>query len=218
MKGSAMSGAIEINVNGDGPPPNAGETRFSSENRGISKQEVKLKILAFAATNSRDSINKALISYAATLLDVEDVEIIDINEYEMPLYSIDRERETGIPEEAMRFYEKIGDADALLISFAEHNGYYTAAYKNLFDWTSRIDKKVYQGKPAVLLATSPGPGGARRVLQAAKESAPTFGMDVQADLSIPRFYEVFDMENDVVTDSEVRGQLELTLAKLTRIS
>jgi chromate reductase len=214
MKESAMSETIEINVIEDGPLPNAIETRFSGENSEVSKKDVKLKILAFAATSSRNSINKALISYAATLLDDEEVEIIDINEYEMPLYSVDRERGIGIPEEAMRFYEKIGDADALLISFAEHNGYYTAAYKNLFDWTSRIDKKVYQGKPAVLLATSPGPGGARRVLQVAKESAPIFGMDVQADLPIPRFYEIFDIEYGLVTDSEVRGQLELALAKL----
>ena len=209
-----MSGTIGINVIEDGPLPNARETRFSDENREVSEKEVKLKILAFAATNSRDSINKALISYAARLLADEEVEIIDINEYEMPLYSVDREREIGIPEQARRFYEKIGDADALLISFAEHNGFYTAAYKNLFDWTSRLDRKLYQDKPAVLLATSPGPGGARRVLQVAKESAPIFGMDVQADLSIPRFYENFDMEYDLVNNSEIQEQLKLALAKL----
>jgi NAD(P)H-dependent FMN reductase len=214
MKESAMSEAIEINVIEDGPLPNSRDTRFSGEEREVSKKEVRLKILAFAASNSRSSINKALISYAARFLADEEVEIIDINEYEMPLYSVDREREIGIPQQAWRFYEKIGDADALLIAFAEHNGFYTAAYKNLFDWTSRIDRKVYQGKPAVLLATSPGPGGARRVLQVAKESAPIFGMDVQADLSIPRFYENFDMEHDLVTDSEIQEQLKLALAKL----
>lgn len=209
-----MPQTIEINVIEEGPLPNASEPRFSDENREVSEKEVKLKILAFAATNSRNSINKALVSYAARLLDDEEVEIIDINEYEMPLYSVDREQEIGIPEQAWRFYEKIGDADALLIAFAEHNGFYTAAYKNLFDWTSRIDRKVYQGKPAVLLSTSPGPGGARRVLQVAKEAAPTFGMDVQAALSIPRFYENFDMEYELVNDSEIHEQLELALARL----
>ena len=214
MKESAMSETIEINVIEDGLLPNARETKFSDENREVRKKEVELKILAFAATNSRDSINKALISYAARLLADEEVEIIDINQYEMPLYSVDREREIGIPEQARRFYEKIGDADALLISFAEHNGFYTAAYKNLFDWTSRLDRKVYQDKPAVLLATSPGPGGASRVLRAAKESAPFFGMDVQADLSIPRFYENFDMDYDLVNNSEIQEQLKLALAKL----
>ena len=58
----------------------------------------------------------------------------------------------GIPELAHDFFDKIGAADAVLISFAEHNGFYTAAYKNIFDWASRIDMRVYQDKPAVLLS------------------------------------------------------------------
>jgi len=78
----------------------------------------------------------------------------------MPLYSEDREKKLGQPDAAKRFFNKIGTADALLISYTEHNGSFTAAYKNLFDWTSRIDPKVYQGKSMVLLSTSPGPGGA----------------------------------------------------------
>ena len=101
-----------------------------------------------------------------------------------------------------------------MISFAEHNGFYTAAFKNLFDWTSRIDRKVYQDKPAVLLSTSPGPRGASHILKVARESAPFFGMDVQATLSISRFYEIFDMEQARVIDAETQEQLELALAKL----
>ncbi|MEE4329860.1 MAG: NAD(P)H-dependent oxidoreductase, partial [Wenzhouxiangella sp.] len=119
-----------------------------------------MKIIAFAATSSRNSINKQLVTYAAGLLDTAEVEILDINDYEMPLFSEDREKELGQPDAAKRFFAKIGSADALLIAFAEHNGSYTAAYKNLYDWTSRIDPRVYQGKPMVILATSPGPGGA----------------------------------------------------------
>ena len=118
-----------------------------------------MKVLAFAASSSSNSINKKLVTYAASLLSNAEVEILDINDYEMPLYSEDKEKELGQPEAAKRFFNKIGAADALLISFAEHNGSYTAAYKNLYDWTSRIDPKVYQGKPMVMLATSPGPGG-----------------------------------------------------------
>jgi len=61
-----------------------------------------------------------------------------------------------VPDLAHQFYKKIGEADALLISFAEHNGSYTAVFKNLYDWTSRIDMKVYQDKPVVMLSTSIG--------------------------------------------------------------
>ncbi len=178
-----------------------------------------MKVLAFAASNSRNSINKTLVSYAAGLLeagmvDNPEVEVIDINDFEMPLYSIDRERREGIPEQAHQFYQKIGEADALLIAFAEHNGHYTAAYKNLFDWASRVDRKVYQNKPAVLLASSPGPSGARNVLKAAKESAPHFGMNVKAALSVPRFFESFDVEQDRVSSDEIQGQLKSVLASL----
>ena len=178
-----------------------------------------MKILALAASNSRQSINKQLVSYASELLTSKiimnaDVEIIDINDFEMPLFSVDRESETGIPQQAKAFYDKIGNADAVIISYAEHNASYTAAFKNLFDWTSRIDAKVYQGKAMVMLATSPGPGGARNVLAAAKGSAPYFGAEVKADLSIASFYDNFDMETGQLRNAEIQQQLEGALTTL----
>ncbi len=164
-----------------------------------------MKLLAFAASNSRAGINKQLVSYAARLVDgglVGDVtvETLDLNDYEMPIYSADRQEEGGIPQAAHDFLARIGHADAILISFAEHNGHYTAAYKNLFDWASRIERRVYQDKPTVMLATAPGPGGGRNVLEAAVTSAPFFGNDVVASLSIPQFHDHFDSSTGTLTD------------------
>ena len=173
-----------------------------------------MNVLAFAASNSRNSINKALVTHAANLIENSEVELIDLNDYETPLYSVDREGVDGIPAAAQKFYDKIGGADALVISFAEHNGNFTAAYKNLFDWASRIDQAVYQGKPAVLLATSPGPGGAGNVLGTAKGSAPYFKLEVKADLSVPSFYDNFDVENGYLTNSELQTQLKTAVSAL----
>ena len=172
-----------------------------------------MTILAFGASNSHNSINKALVTYAAALIN-SDVEVIDLNDYEMPLYSQDREKESGIPAQAHQFYDKIGRADALLISFAEHNGNVTAAYKNLFDWTSRIDQKVYQGKTAVLLSASPGPGGGRNSLAVANGAAPHVGLEVKETLSVPRFYDNFDMQSGRITNSDIQAQLETALSAL----
>ena len=132
----------------------------------------------------------------------------------MPLYSSDREAAHGIPDEAHRFYGKIGAADALLISFAEHNGSYTAAYKNLFDWTSRIDMKVYQNKPTVILSTSPGAGGGASVLATAAKSAPFFGADLKASMSVPSFFDNFDGDTGRLSDASLVNDLQATLSHL----
>ena len=171
-----------------------------------------MKILAFAATSSTRSINKQLVRYAASQVEEAepaeiDTEILDINDYELPLFSEDREAELGQPELAKAFLEKIGHSDALIISFAEHNGSYTVAYKNIFDWASRINPKVFQNKPIIMLATSPGPGGASSVLATAIASAPFFDGEVKASLSVPGFYDNFDVEQGRINNDEINGQL-----------
>ncbi|TMP37330.1 NADPH-dependent FMN reductase [Pseudoalteromonas rubra] len=173
-----------------------------------------MKVLVFAASNSRQSINQQLASYAASLIPNAEVEVLDLNEYEMPIYSIERETEGGIPDEAQRFYAKIGAADAIIVSFAEHNGSYSAAYKNLFDWTSRIDMKVYQNTPMLMMATSPGPGGAQSVLGSAVASAPYFAADVKASLSVPSFFDNFDLEAGELTNPDIKQALEAALTLL----
>lgn len=177
-----------------------------------------MKVLAFAATNSSQSINKQLVTHAANLLKTgmgAEIEILDLNDFEMPIYSIDREQASGIPAPAQAFYQKIGEADALLISFGEFNGSYSVAYKNVFDWTSRITKDVYQGKPAVIMATSPGPGGAQSVLAAAVGSAPYFSMIVKARLSVPSFYDNFDSEKGELKNADLSAALATALATLS---
>lgn len=172
------------------------------------------KILAFAASNSSVSINRQLVNYAASLLVDAAVETIDIHDFEMPIYRHDREEAEGIPQLAHDFLARIGQADALLISFAEHNGSYSAAFKNLFDWCSRIGREVWQNKPMILLSTSPGPGAAGRVLAQAESAAPHFGGNVVATLAIPNFYEAFDSEKGCLADAELDNALRAALTKI----
>lgn len=176
-----------------------------------------MKVLAFAATNHKASINKQLVTYAANVLAENkgaDVEVLDLNDYELPIYSIERQTENGMHPLAQQFFDKIGAADVVLISFAEHNGSYSAVYKNLFDWTSRIDMKVYQNKPTVLLSTSPGPSGANSVLSAAVGSAEFFAMDLKGSLSVPSFNDNFDTDKGVLTNAELTAKLKDILSKV----
>lgn len=173
-----------------------------------------MKVIAFAASNSKKSINKQLVTYAASLLKGAEIEVLDLNDYALPLFSVDKEQELGQPQLAQDFFAKMGASDALIISFAEHNGSYTAAYKNLFDWCSRIDQKIFQNKPLVLLATSPGAGGAANVLAAAVNSAPYFKGELKASLSIPSFKQNFDTEKGCLKNSEIQMQLVAAIQTL----
>ncbi|MEM7492930.1 MAG: NAD(P)H-dependent oxidoreductase [Pseudomonadota bacterium] len=170
-----------------------------------------MKTLAFGASNSRNSINKALATYAASLLSEEvmttDIEILDLNDYQAPIYSIDYEKEHGIPDAAKALKEKLQSAYQIIISFAEHNGSYTAAYKSIFDWMTRLEGSVYDGKSMVLLSTSPGVRGGASVLATAETSMPFFGATVKASLSIGKFYDVFDIEAGEVMDPVIKQKL-----------
>lgn len=164
------------------------------------------KILAFGASNSTKSINKQLATYAASLFKKAEVELLDLNNYEMPIYSMDREKKDGIPQLAQDFYEKMGNADFILISFAEHNGAYSTAFKNIFDWTSRINGKTFQEKPMLLLATSPGARGGSSVLEIANKRFPFQGGIVKGSFSLPNFHENFDAKQGIINE-ELKTQL-----------
>lgn len=178
-----------------------------------------MNILSFAATNSQQSINKRLVSHATHLLadrvgDAADVNIIDLNDYDMPIYSQERENASGIPAEAHRFFHQIRESDVMLIAFAEHNGTFTAAFKNLFDWASRIDQQVFNNTPMLLLATSPGGRGGQNVLNSAGELLPHFGADVRGSFTLPTFHKHFNAETNQLTLTEHQTALTHLLDSL----
>ncbi len=164
------------------------------------------KIIAFGGSPSRKSINKQLATYTAHLFPNAEVEILDLNDFEMPIFSVDREKVIGIHPLAQRFFDKIGTADFLVISLAENNGAYSAAFKNVMDWTSRIPEKFFQDKPMLLMATSDGARGARLVLEMATSRFPRHGADIKATFSLPSFYENFNPEMGI-TNTELKNQL-----------
>lgn len=167
-----------------------------------------MKIIAFGASPSKNSINKKLATYAASLFTNAEVEVLDLNNYQMPLFSVDIEVEIGQHELAKAFLAKIESADFLVVSLAENNGNYSAAFKNIFDWCSRITPKVFQEKPMLLLATSPGARGGASVLEIAKTAFPRYGADIKATFSLPSFNANFDIEKLQISNAELDNQLK----------
>ena len=170
------------------------------------------KIVALGGSNSRKSINKVLATHAASQIENSELIVADLNDFVLPLYGIDSEAENGIPKDVKRLNHLLESADGLVISLAEHNGSYAAAFKNAFDWLSRLDKMVWKGKPMLLMATSPGPRGGSSVLQTAKATFPHLGADIIADFSLPSFYDNFSETG--LTNEELNSTLNQKIEML----
>ncbi len=169
------------------------------------------KILALGASSSKKSINKQLANFAAQQLENTSVNLLDLNDFEMPIFSIDREQDLGIPEAAKKFKQHIREADGIIISFAEHNSAYSAAYKNIYDWVSRIEQDVWLSKPMLLLATSPGARGGRGVLELAHSAYGRANKNITGTFSLPSFGQNFSKEEGIL-DTELKVKLTEALS------
>ena len=167
------------------------------------------KIITIAGTNSQKSINKRLLSYSASLLENVEIISIDLNDYALPIYGVDIEAKFSIPTTVKKLDELLKTADGFLIALAEHNGSYTAVFKNTLDWLSRINMKIWRDKPMLLMATSPGGRGGANVLQAAVNYFPFLGANVVAEFPLPSFFENFS--EDGISNEDLKDMLNKKL-------
>lgn len=171
----------------------------------LSKTKNMKNIITFAGSNSKNSINKQLAIYASTLVKDVNVTVLDLNDFKLPIYGIDYEIEHGIPDNAHKFLDYIKSSDGLILSLAEHNGTYATVFKNLFDWMSRIDGKLWSNKPMLLMATSPGARGGATALEIAKGRFGYMGGNIVAEFPCPSFGENF--KDDKIINNEINEQL-----------
>ena len=161
------------------------------------------KIITIGGSNSKNSNNKILAEYTGSLLKNVELTKIDLNDFELPIFSVDVENEKGFPEDLKKLNTIIDEADGFIISLAEHNGAYSVAFKNAFDWLSRIEGKVWRDKPMLLLATSPGARGGQTVLDIALGRFPYMGGNIVGSMSFPSFFENF--KEDEITNAELKA-------------
>lgn len=160
-------------------------------------KNIVMKIVAFAGSSSSTSINKELVKFVLQSVSNHELNLLNLNNYEMPIFSVDKEK-LGFPQEAHDFLNAIAEADCIICSMAEHNRNFTVAFKNIFDWCSRINLKIFADKKMLLLSTSPGGYGAGNSMELAKKIFPQFGAVIIETFSLPKFYENFDMQSGVI--------------------
>lgn len=167
------------------------------------------KILAFAGSTSSTSINKKLATFAAENLENTHFDIIDLRDFPMEIYSSDAEK-IGFPENAKKFTALLEIYDGFILSLAEHNGSYSAAFKNIFDWSSRINSNIFRNKPLLLMATSPGARGGLTVLESGIDRFARMGAATVISFSLPSFDDNFK-DRKIVNESLLSSLKEKVL-------
>ena len=164
-----------------------------------------MSVLAFAGSNSSASINYQLVTYTVSMIENHNIRRFDMSGKPFPMYSMDRERDDGIPGEVTGFLDEIRNATALIIAVNEHNRNFSAYFKNLIDWLSRADRNFLAGKQVFLMSTSTGQGAGRNSLSLALKTLPRFGATITATFSLPSFGQHFSPAEGGITDAELRA-------------
>lgn len=180
-----------------------------------------MKLLAFGASNHHASINAKLARYSADRFKSQMrpnavVTYLDLNDFEMPIYSIKRQNENGIHPLATQIFAKMGAADALIISFPEYNGSYSSAWKNIHDWMSRIEMQIYQNKPLLALSATPGSRAGAGVLGAVTESASFFGAKLRGAVGVGGWGEAYDEETQRLVRENDISRIDEALSQLSK--
>jgi len=170
-----------------------------------------MKILAFAGSNSSKSINHQFIKYIANSINDHNVEVIRLTDYDIPLYSVDIENK-GFPKEVIRLHSKIREADAIIISVAEHNGNITAFFKSIIDWISSYDREFLKNKKWLLFSTAPGKRGGGSALAIAKKTLDYFKGELIGTYSLSNFKSNF--VDGKIVDEDVKTTIDHLLNKL----
>lgn len=143
------------------------------------------QILVFAGSARRESLNKKLAQNAAHSIQQQGgiATLIDLGDFDMPLYHGDLEAEQGIPADVQRLQDLLAQHQGLLIVSPEYNGMPTPLLLNTLDWLSRGSQGLsnFSGKPVALLSASPGGLGGLRSLWPMRQFLSNLGLLVLAN-------------------------------------
>lgn len=146
------------------------------------------RILVIAGSRRREALSKRVAQACALAVRNAgaEVSLIDLDDYPAPLYDGDLEAASGLPEPVMRLQRLLHESDGLLVVNPEYNGSVTPLLKNTLDWCSRPNPadpersggKVYAGRVAAVVGSSPGALGGMRVLFHVRDILGYLGMQV----------------------------------------
>lgn len=139
------------------------------------------------------------------------VELIDLHEVELPMYTSTYETDWGVPEKVFELHAHLKKANGLLFVSPEYNGGVPPILSNLIAWVSRLGddwRLAFNAKPAAL-ATHSGSSGLN-MLNALRTQLSYLGMNVQGR-------QIVTTKTKPLTEESMKSVIE-GLLKCARVS
>jgi len=172
----------------------------------------RLKVLVFAASLRKDSLNRKLAALARRAAEEygATVDLASMDEFDVPAYNFDIETEDGLPAGAHEFRKRLIDNDAFIISSPEYNGAMPGILKNLIDWTSRFRPQPFDTRHGLLVSASPSFAGGNRGLWSLRVPFEHLGARIYPDMfSLARAHQAFD--GDRIADAGLQKRFDNTV-------
>lgn len=187
-----------------------------------------VKLLAMPGSARRDSLNRRLLRVLVRGAEQAgaQVTLFDPREHPMPLYDGDLEAEAGIPPGGAHLQALFAQHHGLLLATPEYNGFFPPLVKNSFDWLSRPlpdgsgrpGTIHVRGKPAGIVAASPGALGGIRSLQHTRQYLSNLGFLVLPEqVGVPQADTLFDAAGEL-QDARLRANVEAVGAAVARLA
>jgi chromate reductase len=184
-----------------------------------------LKVLAFDGSGRADSMNRKLLAEAAATLKGRgaEVTIINLHDFDLPIYDGDLESASGLPDSAKKLKTLFNGHDAFLIASPEYNGSVSGLLKNAIDWVSRQQEGEgplpgLRGKVAGIMSAAPGKMGGLRGLYQLNTLLFGLGVLVLPEIVSIGFYkEAFDANGKLKNDPDKKA-VETLAARLITVA
>jgi chromate reductase, NAD(P)H dehydrogenase (quinone) len=182
------------------------------------------RILAFAGSARKDSLNKRVVQIAANGARAAGAEVtyLDFRDLPLPLYDGDLEREQGIPDNALKLKDLMKSHQGLLIASPEYNSSVTPLLKNAIDWASRpVNDEpplaAFIDKVAGIMSASPGALGGLRGLVHLRSILGNIRVLVLPDqVAVMKAYDAFNPDG-TLKDSQQQDAIEQLGAKVATV-
>lgn len=171
-----------------------------------------MKVLVFSASLRKDSFNHKLATQAAKMAEAAgaQVDLMRMNDFDMPLFDGDIFTTKGIPDGAKKLAAKVTESDGMILSSPEYNWGPPATIKNAVDWLSRMDPIPLRNKSILLCSAAPSPVGGVRGLLHLRDSFETL-----STFAYPRLFCLARAQEAFAEDGSLKD--EKLAAELTGI-